>query len=108
MADLPRHAVQNRWTWQLDTLSDALEHLDELHDEWLKTVDALPADASPGTPAYEDTLAEYHAEAWTYLEDWLSHGYIVREIHTASRRTAAVLTRAPVAATVHAAKTARR
>lgn len=94
---LPAHAVQNRWVWQLGTLRDALDRLDALHEQWLQTRDSLPADARPGTPAFDDALAEYHAEAWSCLDDWATHGHAVHDIHTAARHAPSTLAPPPTA-----------
>ncbi|MFE2942963.1 hypothetical protein ACFXKG_28480 [Streptomyces sp. NPDC059255] len=83
-ASLPGRAVQHRWVWQLGTLRDALGQLDALHEQWLATRDSLPADAKPGSEVFDDALAEYHGEAWSYLDDWATHGHVIREIHTAA------------------------
>ncbi|QOV47759.1 hypothetical protein IPT68_24835 [Streptomyces chromofuscus] len=97
LAVLPARAVQNRWVWQLGTLRDALDRLVALHDQWLQTRDSLPADARPGTPAFDDALAEYHAEAWSYLDDWATHGHAVHDIHTAARHAPSTLAPPPTA-----------
>jgi uncharacterized protein len=88
--------------WQLGVLQDAVDRLDVLHEEWLQARDSLAADACPGTPAYEDALAEYHAEAWSYLDDWASHGPAVLDIHTAARHAPSTLAPPPTATTVPA------
>ncbi|AKH86881.1 hypothetical protein AA958_18860 [Streptomyces sp. CNQ-509] len=85
LARLPADTVQSRWRWQTDVLRSALDQLDELHDQWLGTRDGLPANASPGTAAFDDAQAEYHAEAWSHLDTWATHGYALREINTAAR-----------------------
>lgn len=72
--------LQSRWPWQLATLDSALKHLGALQREWLDARDALPPSARPGTPAYDDPLAERNAEAWSYLDDWASHGKALLEI----------------------------
>ncbi|MGA5556175.1 hypothetical protein [Streptomyces lavendulocolor] len=111
LAQLPSHAVQSRWVWQLGVLQDALDRLDVLQEEWRQTRDSLAADACPGTPAYDDALAEYHAEAWSYLDDWASHGQAVLDINTAARHAPSTLAPPPTATTVHAsgrASTVRR
>ncbi|MER6531641.1 hypothetical protein [Streptomyces sp. NPDC001508] len=71
--------------WQLSTLQAALEQLDELHDTWLQTRDSLPGHAGPGTELFAAALAAYHAEAWSYLDDWGTHGRTVLDIHSATR-----------------------
>ncbi|WP_225797359.1 hypothetical protein [Streptomyces aculeolatus] len=67
----------------------ALDRLDDLHEQWCQTRDRLPANASPGTAAYDDAQAEYHAEAWSHLDTWSTHGDALREIDTASRHASA-------------------
>ncbi|MGW7423634.1 hypothetical protein ACWGJB_26960 [Streptomyces sp. NPDC054813] len=94
---LPARTVQNRWIWQLGTLRDALDRLDALHEQWLQTRDSLPADARPGTPTFDDALAEYHAEAWSCLDDWATHGHAVHDIHTAARHAPSTLAPPPTA-----------
>ncbi|WP_236726425.1 hypothetical protein [Streptomyces sp. NBRC 110465] len=92
---LPKNTVQGRWIYQLGVLRDALDRLDELHDEWQATRDALPIAAQPGTPVYDDALAEHHAESWSYLDDWSTHGKAIREINTAARSIRSPLAPAP-------------
>ncbi|MFT9784653.1 hypothetical protein ACMZ5E_00225 [Streptomyces rhizosphaericola] len=92
---LPESSVQGRWVYQLGVLRDALDRLDELHEQWLETRDALPATAKPGTPAYDDALAEHHAESWSYLDDWATHGKALREINSAARKAPSPLTPTP-------------
>ncbi|MFE0087647.1 hypothetical protein [Streptomyces sp. NPDC058991] len=102
LAQLPARAVQNHWVWQLGVLRDALDRLDALHEEWLHTRDSLPVAARPGTPDYDDALAEYHAESWSYLDDWASHGQTVLDISTAARHAPSTLAPPPTATTVPA------
>jgi hypothetical protein len=83
---LPEGAVQSRWVYQLGVLHAALDRLEQLHEQWLETRDALPATAKPGTTVFDDALAEYHAESWSYLDDWATHGKTLREINTAARK----------------------
>ncbi|MFC9131395.1 hypothetical protein ACFT4A_31780 [Streptomyces sp. NPDC057099] len=85
LAQLPKKSVQSRWVYQLGVLRYALDRLDALHEQWLITRDALPATAKPGTPAFDDALAGHHAESWSYLDDWATHGKAIREINTAAR-----------------------
>ncbi|MCG0285432.1 hypothetical protein [Streptomyces sp. PSAA01] len=86
LAHLPTHAVQNRWGYQLGVLHTALDRLEALHEEWLRTREGLPAKARPGTPAFDDALAEHHAACWSYLDDWATHGKALREINSAVRK----------------------
>jgi hypothetical protein len=83
LTHLPANTVQNRWIYQLGVLQAALDRLDELHYQWLATLDVLPATAKPGTPDFDDALAEHHAESWSCLDDWATHGQALREINTA-------------------------
>lgn len=85
LAHLPAHAVRSHWGWQLGVLRDALDRLDALHDEWVQTRESLPAAARSGTPAFDDALAEHHAECWSYLDTWATHGDIVLDINSAAR-----------------------
>jgi hypothetical protein len=90
--------VQSRWVWQLGVLHDALDRLDALHENWRETVDARP-----GTPAFDDALAEHHAECWSHLDDWATHGQAIVEINAASRHAPSPL--APRPATTAAPST---
>ncbi|MFF3501136.1 hypothetical protein [Streptomyces sp. NPDC003247] len=91
--------------YQLGVLHAALDQLDALHDQWQATRDSLPAHAKPGTPAYDDALAEHHAECWSHLDDWAAHGHALAEIHTAARRAPSPL--APPPTTTAARATSR-
>ncbi|MFE9725944.1 hypothetical protein ACFYQ5_20690 [Streptomyces sp. NPDC005794] len=95
LGNLPTAAVQNRWVYQLGVLQTALDRLDELHEQWRETRDSLPANAKPGTPLFDDALAEHHAESWTYLDDWACHGHTLREINSAARNTPSPLAPPP-------------
>lgn len=97
LAQLPSRSVQNSWAWQLGTLRDALDRLDTLHEQWLRTRADLPLDARPGTPAFDDALAEHDAEAWSYLDDWATHGHVLPDIHKAARHAPSALAPAPTA-----------
>ncbi|MFE7116515.1 hypothetical protein ACFU99_13990 [Streptomyces sp. NPDC057654] len=90
--------IQPRWAYQLGVLHTALDQLDALHQQWLHTRDGLPADARCGTPAFDDALAEHHAEAWSYLDDWATHGPALGEINAAARHAPSPLAPAPVPA----------
>ncbi|MGW5096390.1 hypothetical protein ACWEQ1_17655 [Streptomyces nodosus] len=98
LGHLPKDAVQSHWVYQLGILHAALDRLDQLHEQWLKTRDALPATAKPGTTAFDDALAEHHAESWSYLDDWATHGKALCEINTAARKTPSPLAPAPAPA----------
>ncbi|MFI8880297.1 hypothetical protein [Streptomyces sp. NPDC055243] len=106
LAQLPENTVQSRWVYQLGVLRDALDRLDELHEQWLGTRDALPATAQPGTADFDDALAEHHAESWSYLDDWATHGTTLQEINSAARRARSPL--APIPALASVRRTAAR
>ncbi|MFC4612890.1 hypothetical protein ACFO9E_34855 [Streptomyces maoxianensis] len=94
--------MQNRWGYQLGVLRAALDHLDALHEQWLLTRDGLPSDARPGTPVFDDALAEHHAECWSYLDDWATHGHTLRDINSAARHTSSPLAPPPAGTAVPA------
>ncbi|CBG70411.1 conserved hypothetical protein [Streptomyces scabiei 87.22] len=98
LAQLPQNTVQSRWVYQLGVLRDALDRLDELHERWLATQDALPTTARPGTADFDDPLAEHHAESWSYLDDWATHGKTLREINSAARKARSPLAPIPLPA----------
>ncbi|MEV5843631.1 hypothetical protein AB0M32_16885 [Streptomyces sp. NPDC051985] len=100
LTQLPEKTVQSRWVYQLGILRTAFDRLDELHQQWLLTRDALPASATPGTPDFDDALAEHHAESWSYLDDWATHGTALREINTAARKAPSPLVPASALAPV--------
>ncbi|MGP9017661.1 hypothetical protein ACT1U9_04520 [Streptomyces sp. BR1] len=75
--------LQSRWPWQLGVLDDALTQLGTLQQQWLEARDALPPTARPGSFAYDDALAERNEEAWSYLDDWATHGHALLEIQSA-------------------------
>jgi hypothetical protein len=79
---VPADHAQTRWVHQLGVLRDALDRLDALAEEWLAAQDNLPA----GSEAFETALAEHHAECWSYLDDWATHGHVIGEINTAVKR----------------------
>ncbi|MFK0121163.1 hypothetical protein [Streptomyces sp. NPDC090994] len=87
LPQLPATSVQSRWVYQLGVLRDALDHLDALRQDWLSTRDSFPVGTGPGTPSYDDALADYHAESWSYLRDWADQGHTLTEIHRAARHT---------------------
>ena len=39
--------------------------------------DKLPESARPGTKAYDEPVADSHAEAWHYLDQWANHGEVL-------------------------------
>lgn len=94
---LPSDSVQDHWVYRLGVLHTALDRLDALHEQWLGTRDGLPSGAKPGTPLFDDMLAEHHAECWSYLDDWATHGQVIHDIHTAARHAPSVLAPAPTA-----------
>ncbi|MEU6814080.1 hypothetical protein [Streptomyces sp. NPDC046860] len=96
LVQLPENTVQGRWIYQLGVLQSALDRLDELREQWLVARDALPIGARPGTVEFDDALADHHAESWSLLDEWATHGAVLREINTASRRASSPLARAPV------------
>ncbi|MGW3835110.1 hypothetical protein [Streptomyces microflavus] len=107
LIQLPKNTVQGRWIYQLGVLRDALDRLDELHEEWQSTRDALATTSKPGTPDYDDALAEHHAESWSCLDDWATHGKAIQEINTAARKSRSPLAPAPVPATAQRAAARR-
>lgn len=102
LRNMPTDAVQNHWGYQLGVLHSALDRLDALHEEWLLTRDSLPAEARPGTPVFDDALAKHHAESWSYLYDWATHGHALRDINSAARHTSSPLAPPPTATAVPA------
>ncbi|MEU9396953.1 hypothetical protein AB0D86_44055 [Streptomyces sp. NPDC048324] len=111
LTQLPADAVQSRWVWQLGVLHDALDRLDALHEKWRETLDNLPADARPGTSAFDDALAEHHDECWSHLDDWATHGQAIVEINAAARHAPSPLAPRPTttaALSTNQASTVRR
>ncbi|MFC9856257.1 MULTISPECIES: hypothetical protein [unclassified Streptomyces] len=106
LTQLPENTVQSRWVYQVGVLRDALDRLDELQQQWLTSRDALPATATVGTADFDDALAEHHAESWSYLDDWATHGSAVQEVNTAARKARSPLALVP--ATAPARRTAAR
>ncbi|MGW0710498.1 hypothetical protein ACWD4G_31845 [Streptomyces sp. NPDC002643] len=94
--------------WQLGVLHEALDRLDGLHEKWLETRDSLPAGARPGTEAFDDALAVHHAEAWSSLDDWATHGHVIRDINTAARHAPSPLAPPPTATAAPATGRASR
>ncbi|MEV0472526.1 hypothetical protein [Streptomyces prunicolor] len=99
---LPPGSVQSHWVYRLGVLHAALDQLDALHEQWLRTRDDLPA-AAPGTPAFDDALAEHHAECWSYLDDWATHGHVIGDINSSARHAPSPLAPPPRAAPAPAA-----
>lgn len=83
--------MQNRWVYQLGVLSDSLDRLDALHEQWLET----SADTRPGTPEFDEALAAYQAASWNRLDDWATHGHTVLEINSAARHASSPLAPPP-------------
>ncbi|MFE1407821.1 hypothetical protein ACFW5D_30190 [Streptomyces sp. NPDC058770] len=103
LQQIPADSIQTRWVWQLATLRSALNQLLAIQTDWTKYQDSLPIYVCPGTEAYEDAIAERNADAWTYLDDWTTHGQSVLEIHAAAQQApsglaTAVPTRVPAPA----------
>ncbi|MGC0405258.1 hypothetical protein RKD27_007902 [Streptomyces sp. SAI-126] len=94
---LPPGSVQAHWVYRLGVLRGALDRLDVLHEQWLLTRDGLPAGAGPGTSVFDDALAEHHAECWSHLDDWATHGSVIGDINTAARHAPSPLAPPPVA-----------
>lgn len=99
MPVLPPGSVQAHWGYRLGVLRTALDRLDALYEEWLGTRDCLPADATPGTPAFDDVLAEHHAECWSHLDDWATHAHVIGDINTAAQHAPSPLAPPPAAMT---------
>lgn len=87
--------MQSRWVYHMGVLHTALDRLDELHAQWLNTRDSLPAPARPGTPDFDDALAAHHAESWSYLDDWATHGQVLHEINSAAKKARSPLAPPP-------------
>ncbi|MFJ6071575.1 hypothetical protein ACIQFU_12155 [Streptomyces sp. NPDC093065] len=85
---LPAHLTRKSWPGRLTILEEALSGLDAMDAQWQQTRAQLPADAGPGSEAYDDALDEHHAECWSYLDDWACHGPVVLDIQAATRRAA--------------------
>ncbi|WP_245689486.1 hypothetical protein [Streptomyces chattanoogensis] len=97
--------MQNRWGYrgyQVGVLHTALDRLDALHEEWQRARESLPADARPGTPAFDDALAEHHAESWSYLDDWATHGHAIVDINAAAQHAPSLLAPPPTITAVPA------
>ncbi|PIB12298.1 hypothetical protein B1C81_01730 [Streptomyces sp. HG99] len=74
LAQLPVSGRTRRYAWQVRELHEATQLLYAVHDDWLAVRRALPETARPGTKAFEEPLAECYAEAWSYLDQWATHG----------------------------------
>ncbi|MFF7400567.1 hypothetical protein [Streptomyces murinus] len=92
---IPPGIAQTRWVYQLGVLHGALKQLDTLNEQWLATRDDLPAAAKPGTTTFDTALAEHHAECWSYLDDWATHGHAITEINAAARSAPSPLAPSP-------------
>ncbi|MGW5120257.1 hypothetical protein ACWEQ8_33205 [Streptomyces noursei] len=95
LARIPAHAIQHRWGYQLNELHAALDHIDALDKEWQRTREQFPADARPGTPAFDNALAEHHAASWHYLDNWAFYGHALGEINSAARHASSPLAPPP-------------
>jgi hypothetical protein len=81
---LPAAKQQPHWRDTLNRLDQARTGLANALAVWQAERDALPADAVPGTDAYDEPLAERNADAWGYLCDWVDGGHVLNEIATAA------------------------
>ena len=95
LRNIPPNKTQNRWGYQLSVLNTALDRLDALDEDWQETRDILPS--GPGTPLFDDALADHHTESWSYLDDWATHGYVLIDINSAARHTPSPLAPPPTA-----------
>ncbi|MFF0740610.1 hypothetical protein ACFYVL_09425 [Streptomyces sp. NPDC004111] len=95
LARLPSRTAPQHWAYQLGLLRQALDILDEVQQEWLVTLARLPEGAGPGTAAYDDALAGYHADTWSHLDDWQSYGHTLININTAAQQAPSPLAPAP-------------
>ncbi|UQA91230.1 hypothetical protein [Streptomyces halobius] len=77
-----------RYAWQVRELREATQHLYAVQDEWRAVRDKLPESARPGTKAYDEPLAESHAEAWHYLDQWAIHGEVLFAVNALAERQA--------------------
>jgi hypothetical protein len=103
LVHLPAHAVQSSWIWQLNTLRTALEELDSRHEQWLELRAELPAEARPGTPLFDDALADHYADAWSSLDDWATNGQAIFDINSAARHAPSPLAPRPTTTVVPSA-----
>ncbi|MFF2508693.1 hypothetical protein ACFVTY_35810 [Streptomyces sp. NPDC058067] len=98
-----------RYTWQVRELCEATRRLYAVHDDWRALRDTLPESARPGTKAYDEPLAESHAEAWSYLDQWTIHGQALFVVNAlVERQTRAATPTAVVAPSVPTTAAAHR
>jgi hypothetical protein len=83
---IPVSSVQQRWTWQLGQLRDALDQIDATGTECRKLLAAHPHASREARLAAVDAR---NAEAWNALYSWSVHGRAVLEIRTTAVRAAA-------------------
>ncbi|WP_327352863.1 hypothetical protein [Streptomyces sp. NBC_01304] len=107
-SDRTRH-----YAWQVRELHEATQGLYAVHDDWRAVRAALLESAWPGTKAYDEPLAESHAEAWSYLDQWAIHGQALFAINALAQKqsTASALTlstTAPVPKGADASSAVRR
>ncbi|WP_329539286.1 hypothetical protein [Streptomyces sp. NBC_01358] len=95
-----------RFAWQVRELHEATECLYAVYDDWLTVRAALPESARPGTPAYEEPLAESYAEAWPYLDQWAIHGQALFAVNALAEQQSRAAAPTAVAATPAPAATA--
>ncbi|MFI6289323.1 hypothetical protein ACIBCM_32040 [Streptomyces sp. NPDC051018] len=81
---LPSAPDRPGWTSQLGILTSAAHGLDAVRTTWDETLDDLPMNAGPGTPAYDTAAARRNRAAWPLLELWALHGHTVLDIRTAA------------------------
>ncbi|MFD7013905.1 hypothetical protein [Streptomyces sp. NPDC059928] len=98
LAQVPVSDRTRHYTGQVRELQQATEGLYAVHADWRAVREALPTMAKPGTAAYEDPLAESHAEAWHYLDQWTAHGQALFAVNALAQRQS--LAGAPVAGIV--------
>ncbi|WP_258564456.1 hypothetical protein [Streptomyces himalayensis] len=108
LAQLTPSDRTRRYAWQVHELREATRRLHAVQDDWRTVRDALPASARPGTKEYDEPLAESHAEAWSYLDQWAIHGQALFAVNALAERqaraatpTAVVAPPAPTAAAAH-------
>ncbi|OKJ72221.1 hypothetical protein [Streptomyces sp. CB02460] len=107
LAQLPTSGRTRRYAWQVRELHEATDRLYAVYDDWLTVRAALPESAQPGTTAYEEPLAESHAEAWHYLNQWAIHGQALFTVNALAARQSKTGAPTAVAATPAPAVAAR-
>ncbi|MFB1044232.1 hypothetical protein [Streptomyces chrestomyceticus] len=86
LLQLPACDRTRHYAWQLVVLNVSTQRLYEARDAWLDQRHKLPQDAVPGTAAYEEPLAEFHANAWLCLHQWTRHGRSLIEINQLAQK----------------------